>query len=295
MATRNPVIARAEKEYSESKTPVTTPAQPGQVSGGPGTLPPGSPADLNEMFQQPERAGGSTESMTLHDVIMRTMMTFGVLVVFSAISWGLSAANPGLSMMLLFGGMIGGLVLGLTNAFKKEVSPALVLGYCVFQGLFVGAISYWYQGFGQQYGMGNIVGMAVVATFVVFAVMLTLYTKRIIKVTGKFKKIMTVAIVSYLALSLVALGVWFFRSMTGNADGQMFLFGHGPIGIAISLFVVGLAAFTLCMDFDAIEQGIKYQVPERESWRMAFGLMVSLIWLYLEILRLLAMIAANRE
>lgn len=296
MATKNPVIARAEKAYAEQAAPAAgaTPAAPGQVQGGPGTLPPGSPADLQANFNQQERAGGSTAAMTLHDVIMKSLLLFGVLVLVSVISWTISAANPGMGMVFLFVGLIGGLILGLVNAFKREVSPPLVIAYAAFQGLLVGGISYWYQGFGEQYGMGNIVAVAVISTFVVFAVMLALYSKRIIKVNGKFKKIMMVALVSYLGLVVVAGITWFIRSMTGGAEGQMFLFGNGPIGIIISVIVVALAAFTLCMDFDAIEQGINYGVPERESWRMGFGLMVSLIWLYLEILRLLAIIASNR-
>lgn len=297
MATKNPVIQRAEKTYAEQSVPAgaPAPAAPGQVSGGPGTLPPGSPADLQGMYNQEVRAGGSTAAMTLHDVIMRSMVLFGILVAVSIVSWTVSASNPGLGMILLFVGLAGGLILGIVNAMKREVSPPLIVAYAAFQGLLVGAISYWYQGFGQQYGMGNIVAVAVISTFVVFAVMLGLYSKRIIKVNGKFKKIIMVALVSYLGLAVVAGITWFVRSMTGGADGQMFLFGNGPFGIIISVLVVGLAAFTLCMDFDAIEQGIKYEVPERESWRMAFGLMVSLIWLYLEILRLLAIIASNRS
>ncbi len=299
MATKNPVIARAEKAYAEQSAPggsasAVATAEPGQVQGGPGTLPPGSPADLQATFNQQERAGGSTAAMTLHDVIMKSLLLFGVLVAVSIVSWTISAANPGMGMVFLFVGLIGGLILGLVNAFKQQVSPPLVIAYAAFQGLLVGGISYWYQGFGEQYGMGNIVAVAVISTFVVFAVMLFLYSKRIIKVTGKFKKIMMVALISYLGLVVVAGITWFIRSMTGGAEGQMFLFGNGPIGILISVVVVGLAAFTLCMDFDAIEQGIKYQVPERESWRMGFGLMVSLVWLYLEILRLLAIVASNR-
>lgn len=293
MATKNPVISRAEKAYAQPETQSGATA-PGQVSGGPGAVPGGSPAELNQIYNQDVRAGGSTAAMTLHDVIMRSLITFSVLVIAAVVAWTVSVSNPAASMALLWIGLIGGLVLGLVNAFKKQVSPILVLGYAVFEGLLVGAISYWYQSFGQQFGTGNIVAIAVVATLVVFAVMLALYTKRIIKVDGRFRKIMIVAIVSYIGLSLVAGLIWVIRMLTGGADGQMFLFGNGPIGIIISVLVVGLAAFTLCTDFDAIEQGIKYQVPERESWRMAFGLMVSLVWLYLEILRLLAILSSNR-
>jgi len=158
----------------------------------------------------------------------------------------------------------------------------------VFEGVFLGGLSYIFQVFGQQMGYGNLVATAVVATFVVFVIMLSLYTTRIIKVNGRFKKIMMVALFSYLGFAVVSM----IAALFGVGGGWGF-FGFGWIGVVVSVLVVVMAAFSLCLDFDAIEEGIKYQVPERESWRMAFGLMVTIVWLYIEILRLLALIASN--
>ena len=179
-------------------------------------------------------------------------------------------------------GMIGGLALGLVNAFKASVSPALVLLYGALQGLFLGGISYLYSSLAD-----GIILQAVVATMVTFGVMLTLYLTGIIKVTKKFQSIMLVALVSYLILGVGNL-IW---SLFGGGGGLgIYGTGFGPI---VAVLGVLIAAFFLLLDFEAISQGIKAGAPERESWRMAFGLLVTLIWLYLEFLRLLSLFSRN--
>ncbi len=299
MASRNPIIRRAEKQYQEdyngpgfasinNQPGQPAQAQPAQAPAAPGSVPPppppGSPAALDEMYAAPARAGASGNVMTIHDVIMKTSLNFAILFVGALFGWFTAVSMP---YVWIVAALVG-FGLAMVNIFKKQISPALVMLYALAEGVALGGISYFYQSYGEANGFGNLVLTAVVATFTVFVVMLTLYTTRIIKVTNRFKKIMFVALISYLAFAVVS----FIAALFGVGGGFGF-FGVGVIGVLFSVFVVILAAFCLCLDFDAIEQGMRYGVPERESWRMAFGLMVTLVWLYLEILRLLAIVAGR--
>ncbi|MFA7265981.1 MAG: Bax inhibitor-1/YccA family protein [Candidatus Nanopelagicales bacterium] len=310
MASRNPIIRRAEEQYAQDYSgpgfasinnqpgqpqQAGQPQQPAaqqpqvqqvapQTAAGAVPPPPGSTADLNNMYAAPARAGFSGPAMTIHDVIMKTTLNFGILFVGAVFGWVTAQSMPYVWIVAALVGM----GLAFANIFKKQISPVLVMAYALVEGVFLGGISNFYQAYGEANGYGNLVLTAVVATFTVFAVMLALYTTRIIKVNGRFKKIMLVALISYAVFALAS----FVAAMFGVGDGFGF-FGVGIIGIAFSVFAVCLAAFCLMLDFDAIEEGMKYGVPERESWRMAFGLMVTLIWLYLEILRLLAILSGR--
>lgn len=300
MESRNPIIRRAEKDYQEggpgfaAVTPAGAANQAAtpHATGGPGTPPPGTPPpgtpataeQLQQMYAAPAVAGATGTAMTLTDVVMKSAMTFGVILVGAVFGWFTATSLP----FVWIGAALVAFVIAMVNIFKKQISPALVLAYAVFEGVFLGGISYWYQQIGEQNGYGNLVLTAVIATFVVFATMLTLYTKRIIRVTNKFKKVLFISMISYLGFAVISL----IAGLFGVGDGWGF-FGVGPLGLVFSGIVVVLAAFVLTLDFDAIEQGIQYGVPERESWRMAFGLMVTLVWLYLEILRFLAILTRN--
>jgi uncharacterized YccA/Bax inhibitor family protein len=184
--------------------------------------------------------------------------------------------------------MIVGLVLGFVNAAKKVPSPPLIMLYAAVQGLFVGGISNWYNAYASSNQYYGIVLQAVIATMTTFGVMLALYLTGVVKVTKRFQSIMIVAMVSYLLLGLASL----IAALFGVGGGWGF-YGVTGIGLAICVIGVLLAAFFLLMDFEAIAQGIRRGAPERESWRMAFGLLVTLIWLYLEFLRLLAIFTRN--
>jgi uncharacterized YccA/Bax inhibitor family protein len=167
----------------------------------------------------------------------------------------------------------------------------LVLAYAAAEGLFLGGISWFYSNWAAANGYeGNLVGQAVIGTLVAFVVMLALYKSRIVKVDGRFMKIMMVAMVSYLVIALAS----FVAALFGMNGGWGF-YGAGPLGIVLCMVGVALAAFSLMIDFESITRGVQAGVPSREAWRMSFGLLVTLIWLYLEILRLLALLAANRE
>ncbi len=232
-----------------------------------------------------DTAGPGTGRLTLDDVIVKTGISFVVLLVGAVIGWNLVETMP----ILVWGASLVGLALAFVNIFKKQVSPALVLLYAFAQGIFLGGISKWYDAIAQSNGYQGIVQQAVIGTLVAFGVMLALYRTRVIKVNGTFQKMMLVAFVSYGVIAIASL----IAALFGVGGGWGF-YGVGTIGIVLCVFGVGLAAFSLALDFESITQAINHGAPERESWRLAFGLLVTLIWLYLEILRLLAILSNNR-
>jgi len=237
-------------------------------------------ADVDGLERTFGGAAYGERSLQIPDVIAKTTLTLVAVGAGAVFGW----QNIVLGMI----GMIVGLVLGLVNSFKRDVVPALVIGYAVAEGLFLGAISHM---FSDMYATRapNLVGQAVLGTIVAFAVMLALYSNRIIKVNGKFTKVMMGSLIAYGLIGLVS----FVTSFFGVGQGWGF-YGVGQLGLLLCLAGVVLAAFTLALDFDLIEQGVRYGLPERESWRMAYALTSSLVWLYVEILRFLA-IFANRD
>lgn len=230
------------------------------------------------------QVGTPDRRMTIDDVVVKSGISFAILLVFAAIGWNLG----GIMQMFAFGSALVAFVLAMVIIFKKASSPILVILYAAFEGLFLGAISAWYQDFGAANGNGNLVLQAVTATFVVFFVTLFAYKSGVVRVTEKSRRIFMIMIMSYMGIALLSL----VAALFGVGGGWGF-YGVGPIGIVISLFAVGLATFSLVIDFDCIVRMTEDGVEEKESWRMAFGLMVSLVWLYLEILRLLAILNRN--
>jgi uncharacterized YccA/Bax inhibitor family protein len=222
--------------------------------------------------------------LTIADVMVKSLVVFAITVVFAVVGWNTVDRYP----WLLWVAMIAGLVLGFVNALKRVPSPPLIMLYALAQGLFLGAISNWYNAYAVQQQYQGIVLQAVLATMTTFGVMLTLYLTGIVKVTKKFASILIVAVVSYALLGMASL----IAALFGVGGGWGF-YGVSGIGLAICVFGVLLAAFFLMLDFEAINQGIKTGAPESESWRMAFGLLMTLIWLYLEFLRLLAIFSRN--
>jgi uncharacterized YccA/Bax inhibitor family protein len=238
------------------------------------------------MYDRPAAGPLLTGRMTLDDVVMKTGALFGVLLVTAAVSW---VVVPGM-LWLPFAAMIGGLVLGLVISFKQSTNPALILTYAAVEGLFVGGISRFYASYAEQGATGgtNIVAQAVLGTLAAFAAMLLLYKSGRLRATPKFTKMLLVAGLAYLGIALASLISAFF----GVGEGFGF-YGAGPLGILLSVAGVALASFFLILDFDFIEQGIRNGAPQRMAWLAGFGLMVTLVWLYLEILRLLAILRGN--
>lgn len=296
MQSRNPVLRHAtEQAKADAGAGEGALAAEGQAAYNAATHG-GTPANmsaeqLQEMYDKSGPHAGAVRggevAMTLNDVIVKTGICFVFLLAGAFVGWQTAFTAP----WLFFIAMFVGLGLGLVNAFKKRVSPPLVLAYALVQGVFLGAISNWFNTtFAVNKGLPqNLALQAVIGTFVAFGIMLILYTSKIIKVNGTFTKMMMVAIGSYLVIALISL----VSALFGFGGGWGF-YGAGPLGVVLCLVGVALAAFSLCLDFEAITQAVRYGVPERESWRMAFGLLATLIWLYVEILRLLAIIASNR-
>ncbi|NRQ51708.1 Bax inhibitor-1/YccA family protein [Aeromicrobium stalagmiti] len=279
MKSSNPVFARSAEFNGRSGAVATDPSQ-WQV-------------DLNGSPTHTERGSGR---MTIDSVVEKTAITLGLLVVASAVTWFLipDLDNPvpseadaafGTAAMLAGGGAIIGLGLSLVNSFKKVVSPALVLAYALFEGVFVGAFS---KVIASYVGDATIVFQAVLGTFIAFGGTLAAYKFFNIQVTDRFRKIVTIAMFSVFGVMLAN----FLLSITGVLDNGG-LRGFNTLGLVVSCAMVVLAVFMLIMDFDYVEQGVAAGIPERESWRAAFGLTVTVIWLYIEILRILAILRGD--
>jgi uncharacterized YccA/Bax inhibitor family protein len=219
---------------------------------------------LEATYAAPAASSLRTGRMTMDDVVMRTATLFAVLVAVGAFAWG--ANSPGLALV----GFLGGFVLAMVNTFSKKVRVPLIVAYAAAQGLALGTISRIYN---EAYS--GIVGQAVIGTLCAFGGILVAYRSGKIRVTPKFTRIMVGALMGYLVFSLITV-------FTGRPGGAT--------GYSVAVAAVALATFFLVLDFDQIEKSIAAGAPQQESWRMAFGLMVTIVWLYLEVLRLLSIL-----
>ncbi|ROR72221.1 Bax inhibitor-1/YccA family protein [Bogoriella caseilytica] len=244
---------------------------------------------IEQSYYGPTAAPADTGRMTYDDVIMRTGMVLGVIITLAAIHWVVIGPN----MLLTFGGLAVGFVLGLVNAFKREPSPALIMAYAVAQGLFLGGIS---AVFDTMFGDG-IVTQAVIGTMATFAVSLLLFKSGAVRVTPKFTRWLLIAVAGYAVFSLINFGLIMlgFFDDAGQAFGlrtSVEIMGI-PLGVLLGVFAIGLAALCLIMDFDAIKRGVDGGAPSRYAWSAAFGIAVTLVWLYIEFLRLLAILRGS--
>ena len=219
--------------------------------------------------------------MTVSGTASASMVLFALLLVSAAVGWiavaePQSGVSPVIPPMAIIGAIIGFIAVMVT-VFKPMTSHILGPVYAVGQGLFVGALS---KMFDATYS--GIVVQAVGTTLAVFGVMLFLYRTRILRVTDKFRRIVIGATLGVMVFYLAS----FVFSMFGA--NVSFLSSSSGVGILFSLFVAGLAAFNLALDFDFIERGAAMGLPRRMEWFAALGLLVTLVWLYLEVLRLLA-------
>ncbi|MDD9152242.1 Bax inhibitor-1/YccA family protein [Plantibacter flavus] len=245
---------------------------------------------LRKMYEQPTAPAGvgTADRMTIENTLVKTLGSFAVLVVFAVISWmwttSLLQAGSGYALPMIIG-MIGGLGLGLVNSFKKEPVPALILGYAVFQGLFVGGIS---RVFEANPAWSGVVVQAVLATLAVVGVTLALFASGKVRASKKLTKVFLVAIIGYGVFQLLNLVLMF----TGVLNNPFGLYGATifgiPLGIVIGIFAVLMGAYSLVLDFDFIQRGVQNRAPAKYGWAGAFGIMVTVIWIYVEILRLLA-------
>ena len=223
-------------------------------------------------YSEPIPAG---ERLTMNDVMVKTGINLGLVAVGAAVAW-----NAPVLMLL---GLVGGLVLGLVNSFKKKVSPVLVMTYALMEGLLLGGLSavvdMRYPGVAVQ---------AVLATLVVAGTTLALFANGKLRATPKLNKIFMIGAIGYLVYGLISiLGAGIFGSSLNS-----FSIGGIPLGLVVGLFAVALATYSLLLDFTTTSEAVEAGLPERESWRLAFGLTASLVWLYVEILRVLMYLAS---
>ena len=231
----------------------------------------GNPALTDETFRSLPRAAG--DAMTLQGTVNKTGFALLVVVAGAAITW-----NTGTPLLMIVG-VLGGLVVGLVTAFKKEWAPYTTLPYAFLEGLFLGGVSRMYE---QQYS--GIVPLAVGLTLGTLAALLLAYTSRLIRVTENFRLGVLAATGGIALFYVVSMVLGFFGIRIP------YIHQSGPIGILFSLVVVGIAAMNLVLDFDFIERGSAVGAPKFMEWYGAFGLLVTLVWLYLELLRLLSKI-----
>jgi uncharacterized YccA/Bax inhibitor family protein len=227
---------------------------------------------------------GVARPLTIDDVVTKTGITLAALTAVAAVSYFLVAQNLALAMPFLLVGSLGGLGLLLFAIFgRKQDNPAIVLSYAACEGLVVGAFSFVVANLMVSgISAGALISQAVVGTLGVFFGMLVVYKTGAIRVTPKFTRFLVAAGFGALALMLVNLVVGLFMGGAGPLrDG-------GPLAIVFSLLMIGLAAFFFLADFDRADQAIRAGAPEKAAWGIALGLTVTLVWLYLEILRLLS-------
>ncbi len=280
MQSSNPVFARNDAFNGRGGAVATDPSQwKVDLDGGQGSSP-----------THTERGSGR---MTLDTVVEKTAITLGLLVLAAAATWffigdlgGAEAESAlGLAYTLAIGGALIGLVLSLVNSFKKVVSPGLVLAYAVVEGVFVGAFS---KVIASYVGDPTIVFQAVLATMVAFGGTLAAYKFFNIQVTDKFRKVVTIAIFSFVGVMIIN----FVLSLTGVLESGG-LRGFNTLGLLVSAAACVLAVLMLILDFDFVERGVAAGLPEREAWRAAFGLTVTLVWLYIELLRIFAILRGD--
>ncbi|GAB3573531.1 Bax inhibitor-1/YccA family protein [Leifsonia lichenia] len=261
MATSNPAFSQSPAFQNGSTAAATLSAE-----------------NLQEMYNSPSAGAVETDRMTVEDTIVKTAVSFGVLLVGAVIGW--------IVPVLWIPAMIVGLVLAFVNIFKnrKKPSPALTLAYAGAQGIFIGGISLFYET-----AWSGVVLQAVIGTIVVVGVTLALFASGKIRASAKATKVFLIAMVGYVVFSFINI----ILMLTGvNKDPWGVLgtqvFGI-PLGIIIGVLVVIMCAYSLVLDFDAIQQGVKNRAPRVFGWAGAFGIMVTVIWLYLELLRIFAL------
>ncbi len=249
---------------------------------------------LSNAFNQFAYSSTQDGVMTLNGTINKTIISLLIVLVGAGYTWKMTLSGSGNAMMWAMGGGIGGLVVALITMFKKEWSPITVPVYALLEGLFLGGISALIASSmaGSSPAEGGavnsqIVIQAVALTIGVFLIMLFLYRSKIIQPTQKFT----------MGIAAATGGIFFFYLLSwiiGMFGVNMsMLHGNGPLAIGINLVIVAIAALNLILDFDFIEKGVAARAPGYMEWYGAFGLMVTLIWLYIELLKLLSRLSSR--
>ena len=240
-----------------------------------------SAADLDALYSLPSATPADTGRMTYQDTAVKTVALFAVLLATGVVGWMV----PALAIV----GAIGGFVLAMVNTFRKTPSVPLIVGYAALEGLFVGGITAIFE-----MRFPGVAAQAVVATLITFGVTLALFASGKIRASARMTKIVLIAMVSYLAFRLVELVVMMVNPASGmfGLSSDVKILGI-PLGILIGILAVLLAAYSLVLDFDQIQQGVRRGLPAKFGWTAAFGLMVTIVWLYVEFLRIFAIARNN--
>ncbi|MFF5230169.1 Bax inhibitor-1/YccA family protein [Dactylosporangium sp. NPDC000521] len=224
----------------------------------------------------------ATRAMTMDDVVVRTVALLAITGIFGAVSWALLPAGGAITAIAAVGSIIAGVVLGLVISFARVTNPAVIMAYAALQGVLLGLVSRWYEG-----AYSGIVIQAVIGTFGIFAIMAVLYKLQIVRATPRFTKMVIGALIGVVVLSLANFLFYLFDINLGLRQYSL----EGKVGwlpIVFSLVIIVVGALTFVLDFDAVEQGVRYGLPEKYAWYCSFGILVGLIFLYFEILRMLS-------
>lgn len=278
MDSRNPILSR-KGAFTRGKAGFTGPSAGGYTPPGAGPYGASSPEDLRQMYAAPSATAAQMGRMTLDDVVMRTGMCLLTLVVTGALAWAL--VDPQRGYGIAIGAAVLAMVVGLIASFRRSTNPVLILGYAALEGVFLGTLSHALE---MRYS--GIVLQAVLGTACVFAGMLLAYRARVIRVTPRFVRAVVAAGVGFVLLLLVNMLLSAFHV---GAD-----LNSGGLGLIIGVAGVVIGALFLTLDFAQIEAGIAGGAPQRESWIAAFGLTLSLVWIYLELLRVIAILRGDR-
>ncbi|WP_430331466.1 Bax inhibitor-1/YccA family protein [Rhodococcus sp. ACT016] len=273
--TSNPVFKNLPKQegggYATFGSAQTGAAQVAQEYGY------GQQYPAPEQYRTPQRA------MTIDDVVTKTAITLGVLTISAIISFFLTNDNPSLAApFVIVGGLVGFVLVMVASFGRKMDNPAIVLAYAACEGVFLGALSFLMTFQIQGVDASVLIGQAVLGTFGVFFGMLVVYKTGAIRVTPRLTRMIIGGLIGVMVLMIGNLVASFFT------DGGFGLRDGGTMAIIFSLVCIALAAFSFLLDFDAADELIRAQAPEKAAWGVALGLTVTLVWLYVEILRLLS-------
>ncbi|MGW0081294.1 Bax inhibitor-1/YccA family membrane protein [Streptomyces sp. NPDC003393] len=307
MRSRNPVFSRRGFSRDNGYAGFNTAPQAGgpavgtqgdpYAQGNPYAQPSGNPYAQNPYAQNPyaqqdlqhgapPQAPATTGRMTMDDVVVRTASTLGTLVVTAALAWALlpvDEAQIGRSYGIGIGAAVIGMVLAFVQSFKRKASPALILSYAAFEGVFLGVVS----NIVDTHIASGAAMQAVIGTMATFAAVLVAYKAGWIRVNRRFAGFVMAATLGFVLLMVVNL----LFAAIGGGDGLGFR--SGTLGVVFGVIGVILGACFLALDFKQVEDGIAYGAPREEAWLAAFGLTVTLVWIYMEFLRLIAILNSN--
>ncbi|MEU9122010.1 Bax inhibitor-1/YccA family protein [Streptomyces sp. NPDC048506] len=287
MRSSNPVFSRRGFSRDTGYAGFNAPPQAGGPTANPyaGTNPyaqGGNPYAQGQQpaTQTPPQYVPRSDAMTMDDVVTRTGLTLGTVIAGATVGWLFLTQQLGFAV----GAGLLAMVLGFVQSFKRRPSPALILAYAALEGVFLGALSGFINDLPKMNGAPM---QAVLGTMAVFVAMLVAYKTRIVRVTARFTRFVMIAAMGFVLLSLVNVLFMVF----GGGDGLGFR--SGGLGILFGIVGVVLGALFLALDFKQVEDGIAYGAPREESWLAAFGLTLTLVWIYMEMLRLISILRGD--